>query len=88
MNVEGFKKGQSFYELYQAYQRQVDLLENYCLARNLKKSDWQTSEDWVYERYQGLGRGYVKTDADLELEQKVNRIRKEVSTLISSFESS
>ena len=87
MNVEGFKKGQSFYELYQAYQRQVDLLENYCLARNLKKSDWQTSEDWVYERYQGLGRGYVKTDADLELEQKVNRIRKEVSTLISSFES-
>ncbi|MDE5976857.1 MAG: PD-(D/E)XK nuclease family protein, partial [Turicibacter sp.] len=86
MNVETIKKGQSFYELYQAYQRKVDVLENYCLARNLKKKDWQAKEPWSYERYQGLGRGYVKTDADIELEQVINQIRQEISTFITSFE--
>ncbi len=85
INVEGFKKGQSFYEHYQRYQRQVDLLENYCLARNLRKSDWK--ESWIYERYQGLGRGYIKTDTDVEVEQKINQIRHEIHELISSFES-
>ena len=86
INVEGFKKGQSFYDYYQSYQRQIDLLENYCLARNLRKSDWLSDDSWVYERYQGLGRGYVKTDADLEVEQIINQTRHEISQTIASFE--
>ena len=86
INVDGFKKGQSFYDLYQRYQREIDLLENYCLARNMKKSDWTSSDAWIYERYQGLGRGYVKTDDDLEIEQKINTVRGEISHLITSFE--
>ncbi|MFQ7059137.1 MAG: hypothetical protein ACLRQX_11275 [Turicibacter sanguinis] len=59
MDVSQIKKQQSFYEAFQAYQRQVDVLENYCLARQIKKQDWQQKDDWVYEKYQGLGRGYV-----------------------------
>ncbi|MBQ4164135.1 MAG: PD-(D/E)XK nuclease family protein, partial [Turicibacter sp.] len=86
INVEGFKKGQSFYDYYQNYQRKIDLLENYCLARNLRKSDWLSNDSWVYERYQGLGRGYVKTDADLEVEQIINQTRHEISQTIASFE--
>ena len=86
MNVEGFKKGQSFYTAYQAYQRQVDQLENYCLTRNLKKADWISEEEWNYDRYQGLGRGYVKTDDDLELERQINQLKNEISTAILSLE--
>ena len=88
MNVEGFKRGQSFYEAYQTYQRQVDGLENYCLTRNLKKSDWVDDADWSYDRYQGLGRGYVKTDDDLEIERQINQLKKEIRTILVAFEKS
>ena len=86
MDVSQIKKQQSFYEAFQAYQRQVDVLENYCLARQIKKQDWQQKDDWVYEKYQGLGRGYVKTDDDLAVEDLLNTLKKQISSLLTSFE--
>ena len=62
------------------------MLENYCLARQIKKQDWQQKDDWVYEKYQGLGRGYVKTDDDLAVEDLLNTLKKQISSLLTSFE--
>ena len=56
------------------------------LSKKYEKFDWVSSDSWVYERYQGLGRGYVKTDEDLKTEQKINQVRSEISRLITSFE--
>lgn len=86
MNVDHITTTQSFYERSQTYHRQLDLLENYCLARNIKKSDWQQSSPWQYERYQGLGRGYVKTDEDVKVEQLLNELRIEIASPLIQFE--
>jgi len=86
IEVSSFKKGQSFYELAHQHHRQVDLLENYCLARNISKLNWQSAEPWEYKRYKGLGRGYVKTDHDLELEQQLNQLRTLIAERLVSFE--
>lgn len=86
MDVSKVSKQQSFYEAFQRYQRELDLLENYCLARQIKKQDWQQKESWVYEKYQGLGRGYVKTDDDLAQEELLNHLKNQISTVLTAFE--
>lgn len=86
MDVSQITKQQSFYDAFQTYQRQLDLLENYCLARQIRKQDWQSKETWIYEKYQGLGRRYVKTDEDEALETLLNTLKNQISIILTSFE--
>ncbi len=86
MDVSQITKQQSFYDAFQTYQRHLDLLENYCLARQIRKQDWQSKETWIYEKYQGLGRRYVKTDEDEALETLLNTLKNQISIILTSFE--
>lgn len=86
MKVDQMTTTQSFYTAMQGYHRQLDQLENYCLARHIKRSDWVQKTPWIYERYQGLGKGYVKTDEDVKLEQLLEELRQQIVTPLMSFE--
>lgn len=86
MDVSDFKQGQSYYRTFQNYMEAVDTLENYCLARNIYKDKWLQPEPWVYVRYRGLGQGYVKTDDDQVLEDKLNQIRRQIATPLQNLE--
>ena len=86
IEVDTIKKGQSFYDFFQEYHQQIDRLENYCLMRNIKKADWQSKEAWSFERYRGLGKGYVETKEDLENKALLNQLRTTVTKKIVGFE--
>ena len=86
IDVSEIKKEQSFYQLYEHHHRQIDQLENYCLARNIHKQRWQAEIDWKYERYRGLGRDYVQTDEDLMVQQQLNQLRHSIANQLSTFE--
>lgn len=86
MKVDQITTTQSFYAAMQSYHRQLDQLENYCLARNIQKSDWWQKTSWIYERYQGLGKGYVKTDEDVQLEQLLEELRQQIVAPLMNFE--
>ena len=47
---------------------ELDLLENYVLARGIKGSNWVRNEDWSY--------GTPESQYELELQQRVNQVRK------------
>lgn len=86
MNVDDFKEGQSYVSTFQKYLEQLDALENYCLARNIHKNSWTQLEPWTYERYKGLGQGYVKTDEDVQKEAALNEIRRQIADPLKQLE--
>ena len=86
-DVSTIETAAHYQKAYQAYLSELDLLENYCLSRYITKSHWQSETDFEYSRYQGLGRGYVKTDDDLALEQILNKLRTSIAKPLQAFES-
>jgi len=86
LDVSGFKQGQSYFQAFQTYMAQVDILENYCLARHIYKAKWLQDEPWEYVRYKGLGQGYVKTDDDAKMEIAINKIRLQIAKPLHALE--
>ncbi|MGL4374762.1 MAG: PD-(D/E)XK nuclease family protein, partial [Turicibacter sp.] len=86
MNIEQITSASHYYKAFQDYQRQIDVLENYCLARNINKKQWTQNFPWEYNRYQGLSRGYAKTDEDVVVEKMLNRLKVEIYEQLSPFE--
>ena len=81
-----FNKNQdSFYSYFQKHQREIDILENYCLTRNIRKKDWQSKDSWDYSRYKGLNReaSQIKEDKNKE---NLERLRHIIAKEITKFE--
>ena len=64
----------------------IDQLENYVLQYGIRyKQQWIQEEDWIYERFRGF-QERVQTDEELETEQKINRYRRQVVSLLQPFD--
>ncbi|MCL1990248.1 MAG: PD-(D/E)XK nuclease family protein [Defluviitaleaceae bacterium] len=60
----------------------IDQLEHYTLARNIKKYHWISGETWSY----GHPEMIKKTDQQIEMEEKLNQIKDQVATPLMAFE--
>lgn len=63
----------------------LDNLENYLLAFNPRKSDWESDEDWKYTRSSGNDEDWQLISVDPEVNVKINQIRRAVVTAITQL---
>ncbi|MCL1951041.1 MAG: helicase-exonuclease AddAB subunit AddB [Turicibacter sp.] len=86
MDVSGIKGESAYYPAFQKYMEKADVLENYCLFRNIHKKNWVGGQPWEVSRYRGLGRDYVKTDADLLQEEMLEKLRQQIAGPLAALE--
>lgn len=82
VNVDRFMQGASYEAVVNQHLEDIDLLENYVLARNIRKHDWLSGEAWIYRRFEGA----KQTDDDLEKQALINRVKQEVVLPLMAFE--
>ena len=64
----------------------IDQLENYVLQYGIRyKQHWTQEKDWIYERFRGF-QERAQTDAEVEMERKINRYRQQVVSLLQPFD--
>src|SRR5699024_1584638 len=64
----------------------IDQLENYVLEYGIRNKRQCTQEEgWIYERFQGFTES-VQTDAQKEIERKINSYRKQFITVLQPFD--
>jgi len=82
VDVRNFIRGASYENAACKHLEDIDLLENYVLARNIRKSDWVSGVTWEYSKY----RSTSKTDAEIEFEVQLNKVKQQVVLPILEFE--
>jgi len=82
VNVTQFAKTASYKHVTNKHFEDIDLLENYVLARNIRKTDWVSGTKWNYSKYQTS----KQTDAELAFETKLNQIKQQVVLPILELE--
>ena len=80
--VENFVKGASYERAVVKHFEDIDLLENYVLARNIRKSDWISGAEWIYSKYGSA----IQTDDELEFAKQLNLVKQQVVLPILEFE--
>jgi len=81
-SVQNFVKGASYEQAVAKHFEDIDLLENYVLARNIRKHDWTSGKDWIYSKYGTTN----QTDAELEFEAQLNQVKQQVVVPILELE--
>jgi ATP-dependent helicase/nuclease subunit B len=82
VDVDRFAKGASYEDAVHRHLEEIDLLENYVLARNIKKHNWLSGEAWIYSRFEGA----KQTDDDLKKQALINSVKQEVVLPLMMFE--
>ena len=82
VNVKNFAKTGSYELATQKHLEDIDRMENYVLARNIRKSDWISGVKWSYRKYPTS----QQTDAELEFETQLNLLKQQVVLPILEFE--
>lgn len=82
VNVDRLMQGASYEAVVNQHLEDIDKLENYVLARNMRKHHWQSGEEWIYSRFEGA----KQTDEDLEKQALINRVKQEVVVPLMTFE--
>jgi len=71
LDVSRLKKGVFYEEILNAHLEEVDQLENFLLARQIRESQWKSPKAWTYRRYEGT----VMTDEDIQKDARLNVLR-------------
>ncbi|GAA0491476.1 helicase-exonuclease AddAB subunit AddB [Salinibacillus aidingensis] len=67
-------------------QENIDELENYVLEYGIRnRNRWLEENDWIYQKFRGFD-SKRKTDEEKEKEQRINRLRKQVTASLASFD--
>ena len=82
VNVKNFAVGASYEVAVAKHLEDIDVLENYVLARNIRKSDWTSGTEWSYSKY-GVDK---HTNAELERKTQLNKIKQQISMPLLKFE--
>ena len=82
VDVKNFAEGASYEATVAKHLEDIDMLENYVLARNIRKHDWTSGAEWIYSKY-----GSVKqTDEELEVQIRLNQIKQQLIIPLLEFE--
>ena len=84
LDISRLKKGVPYEEVLNAHLEEVDQLENFLLARQIRESHWKSSEPWTYRRYEGT----VMTDEDIQKDARLNVLRDQVVAPLLALEQS
>lgn len=57
------------------FRKTLDYLENYLLAFNPRKNDWEGDDEWFFTRSEGVDEDWQLISVDSEINAKVNQIR-------------
>jgi len=71
VDVENFATTASYSAAVLAHCEAVDELENYVLARNIRKDDWRSGKRWYYGPYNEQD----QKDHHLEIQEKINKTK-------------
>jgi len=82
VNVQSFAKTSVYEHVASIHFEDIDLLENYVIARNIRKSDWTSGIKWIYSKYGATN----QTDVELEFEARLNRVKDQAVLPILEFE--
>lgn len=82
VDVKHFVQGASYARTVTKHLEEVDVLENYVLARQIRKQDWTSGTEWTYHKYGPAN----QTDAELEIQAQLNQIKQQVVLPILAFE--
>ncbi|WP_106498070.1 helicase-exonuclease AddAB subunit AddB [Lentibacillus sp. Marseille-P4043] len=64
----------------------IDELENYVLEYGIRsRSKWTSDKDWEFRRFRGFDQA-AQTDAEKEIEQRINAYRKQVVHAVGPFD--
>ena len=64
----------------------IDELENYVLEYGVRSRDrWHSEKEWIFQRFRGFDQA-TQTDSEREIQQGINRYRKQVSSALRSFD--
>ena len=74
VNVDRLAQNVSYETVVNQHLEDIDELENYVLARNMRKHHWTSGATWIYSRFEGA----TQTDADLEKQLLVNSVKDRV----------
>ena len=85
-DVTNFKQGASYSNFLTNHLEKIDILENYVLARNIKKRNWISDETWEYSKYSRLATSKTKTEAEIELQEQLNKIKTQIMTPLINLE--
>jgi len=82
VDVRNFVQGASYSDAVSKHLEDIDVLENYVLARNIRKHDWTSGVIWIYSKYGSAN----QTDAELEIQDQLNQIKQQIVLPILEFE--
>ncbi|MCL2559668.1 MAG: helicase-exonuclease AddAB subunit AddB [Turicibacter sp.] len=82
VNTEQFAQGSDYEAAVARHLEDIDVLENYVLARTIRKSDWTSGEEWVYSRFHGA----TQTDEDLAIQASLNAVKQRVVVPLMTLE--
>ncbi|MBB6449124.1 ATP-dependent helicase/nuclease subunit B [Geomicrobium halophilum] len=71
---------------WEIWRERVDELENYALAHGIYGSQWKDGSRWSYRRHRNIMDNPVQTDAEKEIEARINHTRDQLITPLLTFE--
>ena len=82
VDVTHFSTASSYQNTLNAHMEDIDALENYCLARNIKKHQWQSGETFYY----GPPDETRQTDSQKEVQEKLTQMKNDMAYPLITLE--
>ena len=82
IDVENFASDASYEKAVVKHLEEIDVLENYVIARNIKKLDWVSGKTWHFSKF-GMNR---QTDEEIEIEALINNTKHKIAFNLLTLE--